>query len=49
MMVNPGMDGYTKTLNHRKIPQTRKKTTNTENQTNTNTKIYAKWVSGFYI
>ena len=25
MMVNPGMDGYTKILNHRKIPQTRKK------------------------
>jgi len=42
MMVNPDVDGYTNTLNHRKIirnVQKSKKTT--ENQKNTKTEVYA--------
>jgi len=40
MMVNPDVDGYAKTLNHRKIiRKTRKKQQSTENQTNTKTEI----------
>jgi len=39
MMVNPDVDGYAETLNHRKITVKRKKQQSTENQTNTNTEI----------
>jgi len=37
MMANPNVDGYTKTLNHQKILEKRKKIT--ENQNNTKTAL----------
>jgi len=37
MMVNPDVDGYTKTQNHQKFFKKPKKTT--ENQTNIKTKV----------
>ena len=39
MMVNLDVDGYTKTLNHRKIFRQTQKQQPTENQNNTKTKI----------
>ena len=45
-MVNPDVDGYAETLNHRKITVKRKKQQSTENQTNTNTEISLNWGGG---
>jgi len=40
MMVNPGADGYTKTLNHRKVMRKmQKKQQPTENQKNSKIEI----------
>jgi len=39
MMVNPGVDGYTKTLNHWKIIRQTQKQQPNENQNNTKTEI----------
>jgi len=40
MMVNPDVDGYTKTVNHRKVlRKMEKKEQPTENQNNTKTEI----------
>jgi len=43
LMVSPGVDGYTKTRNHRKILQNARKTT--ENQRNTKSEVGYK-ISG---
>jgi len=47
--MNPDVDSYAKTLNHRKIIGKRKKQQPTENQTNTKTEISRRWRSGFHI
>jgi len=43
-MLNPDVDGYTKTLNPRKIHQKNKKQQRVENQKNTETEKSPKWV-----
>jgi len=48
-MVNPSVDGYTKSPNQRKISENVKRRQPTENQKNTETGIQAKWRPGFYI
>ena len=48
-MVNPVVDCYTKTLNHRNIVRKYKKIQLTENQKITKTKIWVKWASVFHI
>jgi len=44
MELNPDVDGYTKTLNPRKMPGKTKKQQRVENQKNTETEKSPKWV-----